>query len=240
MHLEIPAFGQQKTPIKSGFMRNISFLCSCYGGEEEIRTLEPCYGLHDFQKIPKALKFIVSCGPISFVMSAMHRPRSAEALRERRELRADGSRRRTQGASNSSRCKSLRSGTNVSIRLHCLREAPQRSSHPISPRPVSLSARRGEWDGYVRTDALPVLHREWEGGKSRAWRVCHPLPFPSPDFIYNTTKGNAKIRPMRVFPYSRKQRHIKANKVPHRPKFRPCGQSHFLRNGRGSSISPAR
>ena len=34
MHLEIPAFGQQKTPIKSGFMRNISFLCSYYGGAD--------------------------------------------------------------------------------------------------------------------------------------------------------------------------------------------------------------
>ena len=40
MHLEIPAFGQQKTPIKSGFMRNISFLCSYYGGDEENRTLD--------------------------------------------------------------------------------------------------------------------------------------------------------------------------------------------------------
>ena len=40
MHLEIPAFGQQKTPILSGFMRNISFLCSCYGGDGEIRTLD--------------------------------------------------------------------------------------------------------------------------------------------------------------------------------------------------------
>ncbi len=39
MHLEIPAFGQQKTPIKSGFMRNISFLCSYYGADGEIRTL---------------------------------------------------------------------------------------------------------------------------------------------------------------------------------------------------------
>ncbi len=28
MHLETPVFGQQKTPIKSGFLRNISFLCS--------------------------------------------------------------------------------------------------------------------------------------------------------------------------------------------------------------------
>ena len=49
MHLETPVFGQQKTPIKSGFLRNISFLCSFYGGEGEIRTLEPCYGLRDFQ-----------------------------------------------------------------------------------------------------------------------------------------------------------------------------------------------
>ena len=40
MHLKIPAFGQQKTPIKSGFMRNISFLCSYYGGDEEDRTLD--------------------------------------------------------------------------------------------------------------------------------------------------------------------------------------------------------
>lgn len=38
MHLEIPAFGQQKTPIKSGFSRNISFLCSFYGGAEGSRT----------------------------------------------------------------------------------------------------------------------------------------------------------------------------------------------------------
>ena len=38
MHLEIPAFGQQKTPIKSGFMRNISFLCSYYGGSDGNRT----------------------------------------------------------------------------------------------------------------------------------------------------------------------------------------------------------
>lgn len=33
MHPEIPAFGQQKTPTESGFLRNISFLCSLYGGE---------------------------------------------------------------------------------------------------------------------------------------------------------------------------------------------------------------
>ena len=38
MHLENPAFGQQKTPIKSGFSRNISFLCSFYGGGGESRT----------------------------------------------------------------------------------------------------------------------------------------------------------------------------------------------------------
>lgn len=31
MHPEIPAFGQQKTPTESGFLRNISFLCSLYG-----------------------------------------------------------------------------------------------------------------------------------------------------------------------------------------------------------------
>ena len=42
MHLKIPAFGQQKTPIKSGFMRNISFLCSYYGGPEGDRTLDLC------------------------------------------------------------------------------------------------------------------------------------------------------------------------------------------------------
>ena len=40
MHLEIPAFGQQKTPIKSGFLRNISFLCSYYGAPWGIRTLD--------------------------------------------------------------------------------------------------------------------------------------------------------------------------------------------------------
>jgi hypothetical protein len=40
MHLENPAFGQQKTPIKSGFSQNISFLCSFYGGPEGIRTLD--------------------------------------------------------------------------------------------------------------------------------------------------------------------------------------------------------
>ena len=40
MHLEIPAFGQQKNPIKSGFLRNISFLCSYYGGGRWIRTTE--------------------------------------------------------------------------------------------------------------------------------------------------------------------------------------------------------
>ena len=41
MHLENPAFGQQKTPIKSGFSQNISFLCSFYGGVGETRTLAP-------------------------------------------------------------------------------------------------------------------------------------------------------------------------------------------------------
>lgn len=35
-----PGIWAAKTPIKSGFLRNISFLCSFYGGEGEIRTLE--------------------------------------------------------------------------------------------------------------------------------------------------------------------------------------------------------
>ena len=47
--VEKSLFGQQKTPIKSGFFVRTSFLCPFDGGEGEIRTLEQCYPLHDFQ-----------------------------------------------------------------------------------------------------------------------------------------------------------------------------------------------
>lgn len=64
MHLEIPAFGQQKTPILSGFFGNISFLCSYYGGPEGIRTL----GL----RVANAALSQLSYEPITNILKKQH------------------------------------------------------------------------------------------------------------------------------------------------------------------------
>ena len=44
-----PGIWAAKNPDKIGVFAEHSFLWSFYGGEGEIRTLDPCYGLRDFQ-----------------------------------------------------------------------------------------------------------------------------------------------------------------------------------------------
>ena len=77
MHLEIPAFGQQKTPIKSGFSRNISFLCSFYGGPGGIRTLD----LSDANRTLSQLSY----GPLCYC-GTLRLPQNADLLRRCRTI----------------------------------------------------------------------------------------------------------------------------------------------------------